>query len=153
MADDDNVGGMIVLLPLMMLGMQAATVPAAPPLPSALPPQSMPRQGCAAFLWSVSDRKLIAVATAEAATLRIAFDGKAVDYARTGQSGTGGFGFAATTRYGAQDMAFTLDMAISTETELTDGGLVQQGMLTVQRSGADAVLIPIAGVVGCAAAR
>ncbi|MDP1025896.1 hypothetical protein Q5H91_01585 [Sphingomonas sp. KR1UV-12] len=144
---------MIALVPLLVLALQAAPPAAMPVLPNALGPQSMPRQGCAAFLWSVSDRKMVAVASAAGGTLRVALDGKPVDYPRTAQSGTGGFGFAASTRYGARDIGFTLDMTVSTEAELTDGGLVQQGMLTIERAGADATLIPVAGVIGCAAAQ
>ncbi len=136
----------------LLLALQAVA-PAQTVLPSALAPQTLPKEGCAAYLWSVSDRKLVAVANAEPATLRIALGGRPVDYARTAQSGVGGFGFAATTRYGAAGISFALEMIVSTEAELTDGGLVQQGTLTIERPGADALLMPVAGVIGCAATR
>jgi hypothetical protein len=144
---------MIAFLLASLLGVAQAAPSADPPMPSALGPQVMPRQGCAAFLWSVSDRKLVAVANAGPATLRIALGGKPVDYARVDQSGAGGFGFAGTTRYATTGVAVTLEMIVSTEAELTDGGMVQQGTLTIDRQGAGALLIPVAGVIGCAAAR
>lgn len=147
-----------MMLPTLFLAAALLQAPSAPvatapaPVPGALDPQSMPRRGCAAFLWSVADRKLVGMATAEAGTLRMALGAKPVDYPRVAQSGEGGFGFATQTRYASGDVTITLDMTVSTRAELTDGGLVQQGTLTIQRTGADTVLVPVGGLIGCAPA-
>ncbi|GGB32457.1 hypothetical protein GCM10011380_22330 [Sphingomonas metalli] len=141
---------MTALMPILLALTQAA---ATVPLPDTLGPQSMPQQGCAAFLWSVADRKLVAVATASSGTLRLSLGGRVADLPRNATSGTTGFGFASTTSYAAQGVTATLTMTVSSQAELTDGGLVQQATLTLERPGADAVMIPVGGLVGCAPQR
>ncbi|KQU55968.1 hypothetical protein ASG67_07735 [Sphingomonas sp. Leaf339] len=132
---------------------QAAAPQAVPPVPGELGRQPLPAQGCAAYLWNVSDRKLVAMAGADPALVRLVLGGKAIDLARASESGLGGFGFAARTAYRNSDVAVTLDMTVQTQAELTDGGAVPQGTLTVERGGTDAVVIPVAGLIGCAPAR
>ncbi len=60
-----------------------ATVPSL----GALPQQSLPGKGCAAYLWSVADRRFVAMASAEPAFLRILLDGTTVDLPRASASG------------------------------------------------------------------
>ncbi len=139
-----------------LLALQAATpAPAANalPLPGALAPQSLPERGCAAYLWSVADRKMVAMAGADPARLRLALNGRTADYARVAQVGGGEFGLGGTGEYRLGDVDIRLEMTVVTRPDLTDGGSVPQGMLTIVRPGADEVIVPVAGMIGCAPAR
>ncbi|GAA3717202.1 hypothetical protein GCM10022268_26960 [Sphingomonas cynarae] len=130
-----------------------ATLPATSPLPDALERQSLPERGCAAYLWSVADRKLVAVAGADPARLRLALGGKPADLARVAQMGSGEFGLGGTGDYRLGDITARLEMTVTTRPDLTEGGGVPQGMLTIARGGADQVIVPVAGLIGCAPAR
>jgi len=122
-------------------------------LPGALPRQALPAAGCAAFLWSAgADRRLVAVAGAAAGTLRVSLDGKPVDLARVGPAGPDAFGLGGAAEYRAGTDAARLDLEVATRADLTGGGLVPAGTLTLERAGADAVVLPVAGLIGCAAA-
>lgn len=135
------------MIALALLVLQAAVAP----LPGALPRQALPATGCAAYLWSRDDRRLVAVATADPASLRLSLGGMVVDVARTAQSGTGGFGFAGTTTYRSGDTSATLDLTIATQADLTAGATVPEATLTIGRDGADTLVLPVAGMIGCAA--
>lgn len=114
--------------------------------------QTLPAKGCAAYLFTAAgeQRVLIAMASADTATLRIAIDGKTQDYARTAQSGSGGFGFSGTTEYRGGDVTATLDMTIVTRGDVTGGAIVPRATLRIDRMGKDSVVIPAAGLIGCA---
>ena len=142
---------------LILLALQAATpVPARPPgidgTPlGAIPRQQLPATGCAAFLWSMGARhELVAMASADAGRLRLSVDGKPVDLARGEQAGGATFGFAGTTRYGSGDLDVTLSMTVASDPGLTQGGTVPGATLTLARPGRDAVVLPVAGLIGCA---
>ena len=89
---------------------QAAPVPAplTVPIPGTLPKQALPAKGCAVYLWSAEDRRLVAMAGADPATLRLVLDGKVVDIARAEQAGGAGFGFGDSTTYRRDDITATL---------------------------------------------
>lgn len=135
-----------------------AAEPAKPPpvsidgLPiGGLAKQALPATGCAAYLFSTgATRTLVAMATADAATLRIALDGTTADYARATQQGNGSFGFAPSTQYKAGDVTATLDMTIAARNDLTKGAAVPEAILRVDRPGKDGLAIPVAGLIGCA---
>jgi hypothetical protein len=82
--------------------------------------------------------------------LRIALDGKPLDVARSGERGAGDYGFAGTTDYAAADLSATLDMTITRRTELSAGAAIPSGTLTIARAGQDSVIVPVAGLIGCA---
>lgn len=144
-----------------MIALFLALAAADPPRPPAsidgspltgLPRQSLPARGCAAYLFSAGKtRVLAAVANAEAATLRIAMDGKAADLPRGAQTGTAGFGLASTTEYRAGDTTATLDLIIHPRRDLTQGAVVDSGTLRIDRTGKDTIVVPVAGLIGCAA--
>ena len=142
----------------LFLALVAADQSVAPPasidgLPIAgLPRQSLPAKGCAAYLFSSGKtRALVAMASAEAGTLRVAVDGPAADYARGTQTGTAGFGFASTTEYRAGEMVATVDLTVKTRNDLTQGAVVEAGTLRIDRTGKDTIILPVAGIIGCAA--
>ena len=114
-----------------------------------LPTQALPAKGCAAYLWSVADRRFVAMASADPASLRIAIGGGIVDAARASESGVGDYGFAATTAYAVADLSATLDMTVVRRTDLTAGAAVPSGTLTIARAGQDSLIVPVAGLIGC----
>ncbi len=117
-----------------------------------LPRQAMPSEGCAAYLFSAGKtRALVAVASAAPGTLRLALDGNAADYARGTQAGSIGYGFAATTAYRGGAVTATLDLTIQTRKDLTQGAVVERGTLRIDRQGKDTIVMPVAGLIGCAA--
>lgn len=121
----------MILLPLLLQ--------AAPPVLGALDRQALPARGCAAYLWSVTDRSFVGVAGADPASLRLKIDGKVVDLPRAAQVGQGGYGLAATSTYEGAGVA------------ATQGALVPQATLTLRRTGADELVQPLGGLIGCAA--
>lgn len=132
-----------------------APVPATPtasgtPKLGAIGKQAMPAKGCAAFLWAAADRTLVAMAVADTARIRVAVDGKPVDYARTDEAGPGGFGFAGVTTYRGGDLTIVLDMTVVSRDELTAGAMVPNATVRIDRPGRDTVVLPLAGMIGCA---
>ncbi len=112
--------------------------------------QVMPAKGCAAFLWGTTDRTLVAMAGAETGRIRVAIDGKPIDYLRADESGAGGFGFAGVTTYRGGDLTIALDMTIVSRDDLASGAMIPAATLRIDRPGRDTVILPVAGMVGCA---
>lgn len=137
-----------LFLPLLL---QATPAPAITGLPlGAIGKQALPAKGCAAYLWSAGTiNALVAMAVADPAQLRLAIDGKIADYARTSQTGDGGFGFAAVGEYRGGDVTATLDMTVVPRANLSNGAAVTGGTLRIDRPGKDSLILPIAGLVGC----
>lgn len=142
---------------LLALAAQAAAPAAQTPaagVPSLLGPigrQALPAKGCAAYLWSTADRQLVAMASADPATLRVSIGGRTVDLARTGVSGATALGLAAITDYRGEGLTARLTMEVVQQEGLTAGARVPGGSLQIDRPGADGVVVPVAGLIGCAA--
>lgn len=146
---------------MSMLLFLAALAQAAPatPAPSidglplgAIPRQDLPARGCAAYLWTASGtRALVAMAQADPARLRVSIAGTIVDLERSGQVGAGGFGFAETNDYGGGSTAAKLTLKIETRGSIVGGALVPEGILQIDRAGQDSLVVPVAGMIGCAA--
>lgn len=142
----------------LLLALQAsapaspAGAPAAVPVLGAIGPQALPAKGCAAFLWSAAgDRTLVAMAVADPAHIRLAIDGAPpADLALAGVEGSVSLGFAPTGTYKAGNVTATLALTITTRPDLTAGAMVSQGTLSVELQGRDTVVLPVAGLVGCA---
>lgn len=140
-----------MIAPLLLLALQAAQPPAAAPtVLGAIGRQKLPAKGCAAFVWSIADRKLVAMATAEPARLRLSIDGRTVDVAQVAARGDGGLGFGGVTDYAGGDVTATLEMTIVAHPGLTKGAQVTDALLRVERVGRDSLVVPVAGLVGCA---
>jgi hypothetical protein len=133
--------------PLLVLALQTTPLPAV--TLGAIGRQKMPAKGCAAFVWSIADRKLVAMATAEPAQLRLSIEGKTVDVAQVATRGEGGLGFSGSTDYAGGDVIATLDMKIVVKRELAKGAQVSDAVLRVERRGGDALIVPVAGLIGC----
>jgi len=151
---------LFAILPALLAGATPAQNP--PPatidgLPiGAIPTQAMPARGCAAFLWTASGtRALVAMAGADPAQLRLSLGGALTDLARTEQQDPGGFGFAGTTQYRGQyqggEVTAVLTMSIVTRGDLKDGAAVPEATLRIDQAGKDSIVVPVAGLIGCAA--
>ncbi len=115
-----------------------------------LAPQQLPKTGCAAFLWNVSTRELVAVAGAMPASLRVQLDGKPIDLTRTAATGETVLGLPASTTFANGGFGATLELNVVPDPALVGGARVPSGLLTIERAGQDQLLVPIAGLIGCA---
>jgi len=134
----------------LLLAVAAQAAPATPVL-GPIGRQQLPAKGCAAYLWSATDRQLVAMATADPATIRIAIGGKTVDLARSAGDGQGKLGFPDATEYRRDDVTARLTMEVVQQEGLTAGAKVPTGSLQVDRAGQDGIVIPVAGLIGCRA--
>ncbi|HEX8486841.1 hypothetical protein [Sphingomonas sp.] len=136
---------------MMLLALLLQSVALSPPgpIPGVLPKQALPSKGCAAYLWSVADRSLVAMASADPGQLRMTIDGRIVDVGQAAARGAGDYGFAAVTDYAGGDLSATLDMTVARRPDLAAGAAVPSGTLTIARAGHDVVVVPVAGVIGC----
>ena len=130
-------------------GPNAGPNPGASPL-SAIGQQKLPARGCAAYLWTLDvNRQMVAMASADPAQIRLAIDGKVLDFARATQSDPIGFGFGGITQYRRDDVTATLDLAISTRADITAGATVTAATLRIDRPSRDTVVVPVGGFIGC----
>lgn len=140
---------MIAFLLAALADTPAASVDGLPV--GALAKQALPARGCAAYLFSTgATRTLIGMASADPASFRMVLDGATADYARVSQDGAGQFGFGRTMQYRLGDVTATLDMAITTRGDITQGGVVSDATLRIDRTGRDSLVLPVAGLIGCA---
>jgi hypothetical protein len=137
------------MIAILLAGLLAQTSTTSDPL-DAIGVQSLPRTGCAAYLWNSNDRKMVAMAVAEPAMLRLAIDGKTIDLARADQTGAVALGLGASITYAGSSVTAKLDMSIVPRENLVAGAQVPEGSLLVDRAGHDTVIVPVAGLVGCA---
>jgi hypothetical protein len=147
---------LFAILPVLLAGAASAQTP--PPaaidgLPiGAIPTQALPEKGCAAFLWTATGtRALVAKAGADPAQIRLSVGGTLTDLPRTEQHDPGGYGFAGTTQYQAGEVTAVLTMSIATRGDLKDGASVPEATLRIDRTGQDSIVVPVAGLIGCAA--
>ncbi|OQW46012.1 MAG: hypothetical protein A4S16_12075 [Proteobacteria bacterium SG_bin6] len=117
----------------------------------AIPPQELPATGCAAFLWTnTTNRALIAMASADPARIRFAPAGTLTDLVRTAQQGGGNYGFATHSDYAGGDYQLSLDIEIVERGDLSQGAVIPAGSLRIEKTGADTVIVPVVGIIGCA---
>jgi hypothetical protein len=118
---------------------------------SALPQQQLPAKGCAAFLWTrTASLALVAMATTDPASLRLAIDGKVQDYPISAQNGIGGLGFSQVTEFKGQGVTATLQMTVTTDNNVPKNGSISDATLRIDRPGRDGLVVPLAGAIGCA---
>lgn len=145
----------LLLAPLLLAAAPQTPPPAASidGLPiGAIPKQQLPKRGCAAYLWAATSggtRVLVAMAQADPATLRLSVGGMLIDLERTAQTGTAGFGFSTTSEYGGGSTTAALTMRIETQAALTQGAVVPEATLRLDRPGQDTVVLPVSGLIGC----
>ena len=139
----------MMLLSILALAQAVPTVPA-PPVLGALPRQTLPERGCAAYLWAVQDQRFVAMV--EPGRLRIMLDGKPTDLAAAEAGGGATLGLAGTTRYAGAGVTAMLDMTITQRETLQDGAIVSDASIRLTRGNQDEIIVPVGGLVGCAPA-
>jgi hypothetical protein len=150
-----------MMLVLMLAAAALRDVPKTPPAPApaqidglpigVLPRQALPATGCAAYLWTATDKRvLVAMVSADDRRLRVVLDGAIVDLPRITQAGASNFGLSETAEYIAAGTQATLDLRIETRGDLVKGAVVPEGSLRLERAGKDGVVVPVTGLIGCA---
>lgn len=127
----------------------AAAQPTAPPtgVLSELPPQTLAPGRCALFLWDKASRQRIAMLSPAPAALRARIDGQVIDLPQASAAGTAVMGFAPTARY--RSAARQFDVAISILPTGSGGAVVREGTLTITEADGSALVVPVAGILGC----
>ena len=118
---------------------------------AALPPQTLPAKGCAAFLWTRTPSMApVAMATTDPAMLRLSIDGKVSDLPISAQNGIGGLGFSQVTEYKNADVTATLQGTVRTDAGAPKSGSISDALLRIDRADHDSFTIPVAGAITCA---
>ena len=151
------LGLLTVAVPQAAVGQTPSPGPGRPVVSSidglpigAIPPQTLPKGSCAAFLWSQTPAKaLMAMVSANPAQIRFAPGGAVTDLVRISQSGDIQLGLAATSEYAGGDYHVTIDLDIVARGDLTDGAAVPSATLRLDQAGKDTIIVPAAGIVGC----
>lgn len=115
-----------------------------------IPRQELPVGKCAAFLWTQTEtRALVAMVTTEPAQIRFAPGGTLTDLTRVSANGEGGLGFANVSEYAGGDLRVVIDMTVTVRDDLKSGAVVSGATMRIDRSGADTVIVPVVGIIGC----
>lgn len=139
---------------------KAPALPAPPPAPlpisvdglpiGALPRQDLPPGKCAAFLWTRSpSHALVAMLSADPALIRYAPGGVVTDLARTGAGGDAKFGVPSQASFAGADATVSADLTFEDRADIQDGAAIPAGTLSIGKAGADIVVVPVAGLIGC----
>ena len=134
----------MVIAFLLAAQLAAATLPAGL---GELPPQTLPAGRCALFLWDRASRQRIAMLSPTPASLRARIDGQIVDLPQASASGTAVMGFAPSARYRSASRQF--DVALTILPTGTGGAVVRDGSLTITEADGSALVLPVAGILGC----
>ncbi|MBS3961121.1 MAG: hypothetical protein KGZ61_04705 [Sandarakinorhabdus sp.] len=104
-----------------------------------LPQQRLAQGSCAAFLWTRTEAPVrIAMIDESALTLRLARGKRILDIARTGP-GT----------YAGHGMTVKLNLEFVERQGLSDGALIESGVMRFDIAGQDSVSIPVGGIRAC----
>jgi hypothetical protein len=120
-----------------------------------LPIGNIPRQQlapgkCAAFLWTQSpSHALVAMISSDPPFIRYAPGGVVTDLARTAMGGDGKFGISTQGSFAGGDATIDIDLTMEDRADIKDGAAIPSGTLSIGKAGADTVVVPVAGLVGC----
>jgi len=104
-----------------------------------LPQQKMPQDRCVAFLWTRSETPLrIAMVDEGTQTLRMARGKQTLDIARTSPG-----------IYAGHGMTVTLNLEFVERQGLSNGSLIESGVMRFDTAGQDSVSIPVGGIRAC----
>ncbi|WP_426166457.1 hypothetical protein [Sandarakinorhabdus sp. DWP1-3-1] len=126
----------------------AAAVASALPL-GELPQQVLGKDQCAMFLWDRASERRVAMVLANPLSLRVMRNGVATTLPAS-DAGTGApvLGFPSRLRFADAGSAIAIDATI----EPNDGGIggvVRDAIITMTLPTGEAVVAPVAGLVGC----
>jgi hypothetical protein len=139
-----------LILFFLALGLAAAApVPdSASPLGlGELPPQVLPKNSCALFLWERSTRHRVVMAVAQPATVKVMRGGAAITLAQIDGDGAAVLGFKPRASYGGGSLRIGLDLAIVASEG--GGAVIHEGVVSVTGADGGAVVSPVAGLIGC----
>jgi hypothetical protein len=115
-----------------------------------LPRQELAVGQCAAFLWTQTPgHALVAMVSATPALIRYAPDGVVTDLPRTAMSGDDTYGLTPKSSYAGSGASIDINLTIEQRAALKDGAAVPEGTISISRAGADTVVVPVAGLIGC----
>lgn len=147
------------LLIIAAAGVLACCAPVRPPPESptpparglgVLPPQGAPRAGCALYLYhEAQGRRLVLSADSSDGAARIMLDGTVITLPLLSFDGIPQSGFSDRMRFGAGDVAVTVELAPDARTAMQGGAAIDGGSLRLDRAGADSVALPVQGVIAC----
>jgi hypothetical protein len=129
-----------------LIALQLAGTTAAPPL-AELPQQELAAGQCALFLWDRASGTRIAMLGNNPAILRLISDGRLTDLPQDSASGTAVMGFAPEARYRSSGRHYDVTLTILPAT--SGGAVVRDGSLTITQADGGALVIPVAGILGC----
>jgi len=112
-----------------------------------LPPQVLPPNSCAMFLWDRASEKRVVMAVSTPAMVRVIRGGKSVDLPQSMADGTPVLGFSPKARYG--DASFGVGLDLDIVPSEGGGAVIRNGAVTVTQADGSAVVAPVAGLVGC----
>lgn len=122
---------------------------AAPLQPLAeLPPQTLAPNSCAMFLWDRGTRRRILMSVAQPPTIRINSGGIRTLAQRDG-SGTPVMGFAPRSSYADGTLTISLNLAIVPNPASVGGASIKEGVMTITGTDGEAIVSPVAGLIGC----
>lgn len=114
--------------------------------------QALPPTGCAAYLWTrAAQPQLVAMATPD--TLRLRLGDRMLALPRTAMTGDTARGLPTDATFASGGVGATLTMRVVERPDLADGAVVTEATLTVAQAGADTIVSPVGGMIGCAPAR
>ena len=112
-----------------------------------LPPQVLPPNSCALFLWDRASEQRVVMAVAAPAQIKLVRGGKTLVLPQMDSEGAPVLGFAPHARYGDAALMVGLDLEIVASE--AGGAVVRNGAVTVTEADGSAVVAPVAGLVGC----
>ncbi|GGI84113.1 hypothetical protein GCM10007973_20810 [Polymorphobacter multimanifer] len=132
-----------------MMTLLLALALAAPPELGELPPQKLARGQCALFLWDRASRKRFAMWPVGGALL-LAEAGTSRSLALVPGTATGNpaFGITPRARFEAGGESVALDLILEAAPGAASA-TVQDGILTRTLADGTAVVLPVAGIIGC----
>lgn len=114
-----------------------------------LPPQTLAPGQCAMFLWDRGRRQRIAMWTAAGPLTLALTDGPAMLAPEPGSgSGTPVLGLLPEARFSGVAASAALDVSITPDTT-GKSATISEGVLTLTEPGGEALVIPVAGLIGC----
>lgn len=134
-----------------------ATAGAAPPVAAApvgplveLPPQTLAPGQCALFLWErAPSARRLAMLSASPPFARVMTAEGLRDLAQTSGAGEPRFGLTPEASYADVDLSLSVTLRFEDTQGLVGGALARDGALSIGRPGADVLVIPVAGILGC----
>ncbi|PZN92195.1 MAG: hypothetical protein DCF31_17175 [Alphaproteobacteria bacterium] len=134
-------------MPIPLL-LAAAAIASALPL-GELPPQVLAKDQCAMFLWDRASERRVAMVLVKPLSLRV-MRGASVVTLPASDAGTGEpvLGFPSGLRFGDTSGAIAID-AVIVPNDGGTGGVVRDAIITMTLPTGEAIVAPVAGLVGC----